>query len=105
MAKPALDWTVNLAKRPMEKFMNLASAPMPAWSWRPRALRAPREWMAHWAPGMGHVQLDGLATAGMPVVLMPERIYGRTSSPPLDEVKSAGATVRRPAVRRLVAPR
>jgi hypothetical protein len=93
MAEPALDWTVNLAERPMEKFMNLASAPMPAWSWRPRALRAPREWMAHWALGMGHVQLDGLAPAGMPVVLMPERIYGIAASRATWEGRDLGEAV------------
>lgn len=80
MDEPALEWTVSLLERPIERLMNLASAPMPVWSWRPRTLRAPREWAARWALGMGHVQLDGLAPAGMPVVLMPERIYGITAS-------------------------
>jgi hypothetical protein len=80
MDKPALEWTVSLLERPIERLMNLASAPMPVWSWRPRMLRAPREWLAHWALGMGHVQLDGRAPAGMPIVMMPGRIYGIAAS-------------------------
>ncbi len=80
MAEPALDWTVRLSERPMERIMNLASVPMPTWSWRPRALRAPREWLARWILGMGRISIDGTAPAGMDVVMMPERFYGITGS-------------------------
>ena len=80
MGEPALEWTVTLDERPVERLMNLAGAPMPAWSWRPGMLRAPREWMARWALGMGHVRMGGQAPARMPIVLMPRRIYGIAAS-------------------------
>ena len=80
MAEPALDWTIRLAERRMERLMNLVSLPMPKWTWRRRMLRAPREWLARWALGMGRIRIDGRAPAGMDVVMMPERIYGITDS-------------------------
>jgi hypothetical protein len=80
MPEPALDWTITLSERPMEAAMNLMSRPMPAWSWRPRPLRAMREMMAHRVLGMGRIRLDGLVPAGMPVVMMPELIYGVDTS-------------------------
>ncbi len=91
MGRPALEWTVTLEERPVERLMNLAGAPMPAWSWRPRMLRAPREWMARWALGMGHVRMAGPAPAGMPVVLMPRRIYGIAASRASREGRDLGS--------------
>ena len=76
MDEPRLDWTVRMSERPAERLMNLVSSPMPALSWRPRVLRAPREWAARWVLKMGRIRIDGLAPAGMNVVLMPERVYG-----------------------------
>lgn len=78
--EPVLDWVVSFSERRMETLMNAMSAPMPTWSWRPRALRAPREWMARWALDMGRIKLDGRAPAGMEAVFMPGRIYGINSS-------------------------
>jgi hypothetical protein len=42
--------------------------------------RAMREMMAHRVLGMGRIRLDGLVPAGMPVVMMPELIYGVKAS-------------------------
>jgi hypothetical protein len=80
MAEPALDWTVTLAERPMEAMMNRMGGPMPTWTWRPRPLRAMREVMANRALRMGRIRLDGLAPAGMPLVMMPDLVYGVESS-------------------------
>ena len=96
MAEPALDWRITFAERPMEYLMNHASAPMPTWTWRPRALRAPREWMARWALGMGRVRLDGVAPAGMPIVMMPRKIYGIAAARAVMARKDLGAAIAAP---------
>jgi hypothetical protein len=80
MAEPALDWTITLERRPMEGLMNLASAPMPTWSWRPRALRAMREVMGRGLLGLGRITMSEEAPAGVEAVLMPKVMYGVESS-------------------------
>jgi hypothetical protein len=87
MSAPSLAWTLTLSERPTEAAMNRMGSVMPAWTWKRRPLRAMRELMAHRGLSLGRIRLDGLAPAGMPIVLMPDLVYGvEASHAELDDV-------------------
>ncbi len=74
MDKPALDWTVTVARSPLMGLLNPLSAAMPLSSWRPPALVRARELLAK-SLGMGQLQMSGMMPSGHSGLLMPQRMY------------------------------
>lgn len=74
MDRPALDWTVTLARSVLMALLNPVSAAMPISSWRPPAALRARERMAR-ALGMGRLAMSGVMPSGHHGVLMPQRMY------------------------------
>lgn len=74
MDEPRLAWTLTVARSAVLGLLNPASALLPISTWRPPALRRPRELLAG-ALGLGTLQLAGRMPSGHHGVLMPQRMY------------------------------
>jgi hypothetical protein len=72
--EPRLAWTLTVARSAVLGLLNPASALLPISTWRPPALRRPRELLAG-ALGLGTLQLAGRMPSGHHGVLMPQRMY------------------------------
>ena len=94
MDDPRLVWTISLTETPLLKAMNRVSAPLPLWTWRPRALLRARGLMAGRLLSTGDIRLSGLMTSGHFGVLMPQRIYFITASKAVLDGQDLGEPVR-----------
>lgn len=75
MEQPSLEWTLRVGETRSLRLMNALSARMPTWTWRPRALLAPRERIAGRLFGVGDIKLSGVMPNGQFGILMPQRMY------------------------------
>lgn len=80
MDSPALSWTVNASDTPLLRVMNRVSPKLPLWTWKPSALLAPRELMAHRLFGVGAIKMRGTTPSGHNGTFMPKRMYFIESS-------------------------
>lgn len=92
MEEPRLEWTLTVARSAFLGLLNPASAAMPLWTWRRRALVRARERLAG-GLGLGRLQLAGRMPSGHQGLLMPQRMYlvGRS------EATLDGRTLGRPS--------
>lgn len=55
--------------------LNVVSAALPLWTWKPGPLLRIREWMAKRVLGMGDLRFSFITPSRQSAVIMPERIY------------------------------
>lgn len=76
---PSLEWTLlewrfTVSTTSVLRMLNVVSARLPMWTWRPNAMIRGRELLAR-ALGMGDMRLAGLTPSGHYGVQMPKRMY------------------------------
>ena len=74
VARPSLDWVVNVSTTPILQSLNAVSGRMPLWTFQPAPFMRARELMAR-ALGMGAMRLTGTTPSGHRNVLMPQLMY------------------------------
>lgn len=70
-----LDWTLTATETPLLRALNVMSARLPTWTWRPRSLLGARELLAKQVLGMGALKMRGTMPSGHVGTLMPQRMY------------------------------
>lgn len=75
MERPRLVWTMSMTAPALLRALNLVSAALPLWTWKPSPLLRIPEWMAKRFLGMGDLRFSFITPSRQNAVIMPERIY------------------------------
>lgn len=91
--EPRLVWTMSVSASPLLRKANAVSASLPLWTWKPKPLLWPREWMARRLLHMGDLEFSFRTPSGHDTVIMPEEVYFITKSEAILDGDSLGVPV------------